>query len=172
VDGKSLPAEQLSVTMDPRSSATTAELQQDFTATYEIFSASLQARRALAELGSVKDQLTKGSFTNPQIVQQRKTLLASVEAITSGTGAGLGLDQANSEITAALNVAESSDRAIPAQAIQLYAEASAASELRIKEWATLKQGALAQFNQQLKRERLAPIAISAIEHEVYLLMTQ
>jgi len=158
--------------MDPRAKVTTAELQQDFATTYRIFSVSLQSRRALAELGSVKDQLTKNSFSNPQIAQQQKALLASIDAIASGTGANLGLDQANSEITSALNVAESSDRTIPSQAIQVYSEASVASTLRIKEWAALKQGALAQFNQQLTREKLAPIAISAIEHEVYVLMTQ
>ncbi len=172
VDGKPLPAEQLSVKMDPRSRATTVELQQNFATTYGIFRASLQARRALAELGSVKDQLAKGSFSNPQIAQQQKALLASIDAITSGTGAGLGLEQANTEITSALNVAESSDRPIPSQAVQVYSEASAASALRIQAWAALKQGALAQFNQQLTREQLAPIAISAIEQEVYVLMTQ
>ena len=93
-------------------------------------------------------------------------------AVTSGTGANLGLDQANAEMTSALNVAESSDRAIPSQAMEVYAEASAASALRLREWAALKQGALAQLNQQLTREKLPPIAISAIEHEVYVLMTQ
>ena len=90
----------------------------------------------------------------------------------AGAGGSLGLDQANSEITSALNAAESSDRGIPSQAIQVYDEANAASALRIKEWAALKQGALVQFNQQLTHEKLAPIAISAIEHEVYVLMTQ
>jgi photosystem II stability/assembly factor-like uncharacterized protein len=172
VAGKLLPAEQLAVTMDPRSNATPSELQQNFTTTYKIFSASLEARRALAEIGSVKDQLTKTSFSNPQIAQQQKALLASISAITAGTDGSLGLDQANSEITSALNVAESSDRGIPSQAIQVYSEASAASALCTKEWAALKQGSLVQFNQQLTREKLAPIAISAIEHEVYVLMTQ
>jgi hypothetical protein len=172
VDGKSLPAERLLVTMDPRSKATTTELQQNFATTYGIFRASLQARRALAELGSVKDQLTKDAFSNPQIAQQQKALLASIDAIISGTGAGPGLEQANSEITAVLTVAEGSDRPIPSQAVQVYSEASTTSALGIKAWATLKQGALAQFNQQLTRAQLAPIAISAIEHEVYVLMTQ
>ena len=172
VDHKPLPAEELTVTMDPRVRATTAELQQNFHTTYTIFSASLEARRTLAEIGSVKNQLTKNSTGNPQIAEQQKALLASIEAITSGAGASLGLDQANSEITSALNVAESSDRAIPSQAMQVYAEASAVSGPRIQQWAALKQGPLAQFNQQLTREKLSPIAISAIEHEVYVLMTQ
>ena len=172
VDGTALPAEGLTVTMDPRVKATTLELQQNFGTTYKIFSASLEARRALAEIGSVKEQLAKESLSNLQIDHQRKALLASINVITAGTGATLGLDQANSEITSALNVTESSDRAIPSQAMQVYAEGSTASALRIREWAALKQGALVQFNQQLTREKLAPIAISAIEHEVYILMTQ
>ncbi len=168
VDDKALPAQQLTVTMDPRSKATPAELQQNFATTYGIFSTSLASRRALAEIGAVKLQLTKNALSDPQ----QKALLASIEAITAGTGEGLGLDQANSEITAALNVAESSDRPIPAQAIQVYAEANAASAMRLDEWSALKQGALARFNQQLTRAKLQPIAISAVEHEVFLLMTQ
>ena len=172
VDGKPLPAEQLTVVMDPRIQATTAELQQNFATTYTIFSASLEARRALAEIGSVKGQLAKNSTRNPQIAQQGKALLASIDVITSGRGANLGLDQANSEMTSALNVAESSDRAIPSQAMEVFGEASAASARRTTEWAALKQGALAQFNQQLTREKLSPIAISAIEQEVHVLMTQ
>jgi hypothetical protein len=172
VGGKPLPAQQLTVKMDPRSKETTPELQQNFATAYRIFSASLDARRALAEIGSVKGQLARSSFSNPQIAQQQKELLASIDAIASGTGGSPGLDEANSEITSALNVAESSDRPIPSQAIQVYAEASAASALRIKQWGALKQGSLAQFNRQLTREKLTPIAISAIEHEVYVLMTQ
>jgi photosystem II stability/assembly factor-like uncharacterized protein len=172
VDGKVLPPEPLTVTMDPRVKATTAELQQNFVTTYGIFAASLQARRAMAEIGSVREQLTKGSLSSPRIAEQQKALLASIEGIISGTGGGPGLEQANSEITSALNVAESSDRAIPAQAMQVFAEASAASALRIKEWAALKQGSLKEFNEELAREKLAPIAISEIEHEVYVLMTQ
>jgi hypothetical protein len=158
--------------MDPRCAASSTELQQNFTTSYTIFRGSLESRRALAEIGSVKDQLAKQVFEKPEIVQQQKALLAAIDAITDGTRASPGLEQANTEITSALNVAESSDRAIPSQALAVYAEASAASTLRVKQWAALKQGALAQFNQQLTREKLVPIAISAIEQEVYLLMTQ
>ena len=172
VDGKPLPAEPLTVTMDPRAKATTTELQRNFATTYEIFSSSLQARRALAEIESVKAQLTKNSFPIPQIAEQQKALLASIDGITSGAGGALGLGQANSEITSALNVAESSDRPIPSQAIAVYTQAKQASALRINQWTALKQGRLADFNQQLTGEKLAPIAISAIEHEVFVLMTQ
>jgi photosystem II stability/assembly factor-like uncharacterized protein len=172
VDGKPLPPQQLTVTMDPRVAASTAELKQNFAAAYSIFSASLEARRALAEIGSVKDQLTRQTAGNPELAQQKQALLASLDAITSGSGASLGLEPANSEITSALNVAESSDRPIPSQAIEVFDQAKSASALRVGQWTALKQGALAQFNQQLTRHKLTPIAISAIEHEVFVLMTQ
>ena len=172
VDGRPLPAEELTVTMDPRLQATTASSSRTSPRRTSIFSASLEARRALAEIGSVKDQLAQRSSGGSQIIQQTTALRASIEVITSGTEASLGLDQANSEMTSALNVAESSDRPIPSQAMNVYAEASAASALRIQQWAALKQGPLAQFNQQLTRAKLPPVAISAIEREVYVLMTQ
>ena len=162
----------LTVVMDPRISATTGELKENFTTTYKIFTDSLEARRALAEIGSVKGQLTKNPSAKPALTAQAKTLLADIEAIASGSPQGIGLDQANTELTAALNAAESSDRAIPSQALEVYAEASAASSARVKEWSALKQGPLAKYNQQLKAADRAPIAISAIEREVYTLMTQ
>ena len=171
-NSKPLYTQPLTVVMDPRISATTGELQENFTTTYKIFTDSLEARRALAEIGSVKGQLTKNPPAKPALTAEAKTLLADIEAITSGSPQSIGLDQANTELTAALNAAESSDRAIPSQALGVYAEASAASSARVKEWSALKQGPLAKLNQQLKAANLAPIAISAIEHEVYTLMTQ
>ena len=176
VDGKHLPLRNLEVDMDPRSTASPFDLQQNFATANKIFADSLQARRTLAEMESVKGQLTKNSPSKPALATQAKTLLAAIESITSGSdgsmGLAVGLDQANSELTAALNVAESSDRAIPAQALEVYAEASTASATRIKQWATLKAGPLAKYNQQLKSSNLAPIEISLIEREVYTLMTQ
>jgi photosystem II stability/assembly factor-like uncharacterized protein len=173
VDGHALPpVQELKIVQDPRSPATSAELQQGFETSYRIFSSSLEARRALAEIGSVKEQLAKHASDKPEIERQAKQLLASIEAIESGAGKAIGLDQANTEITAALNVAESSDRPVPAQALEVYAEAQQASSARVKEWAALKAGAFAKFNEQLKSSKLPPIAISAIEQEVYTLMTQ
>jgi photosystem II stability/assembly factor-like uncharacterized protein len=175
-NGNPLYTQPLTVVMDPRVSASAAELQENFATTYKIFSDSLVARRALAEIESVAGQLKKSAPASPALTTQSKAVLAAIEAITSGSatapGLTVGLDQANTELTSALNVAESSDRAIPAQALEVYAEASAASAARVKEWTTLKQGPLAKYNQQLKSAKLPPIAISAIEHEVYILMTQ
>jgi len=171
-DGKPLPLQNLEVVMDPRSAATPFELQQNFVTASKIFADSLEARRALAEIDSVATQLKKLASTKTALTTQSQTLYFAITAITDGTPAAPGLGQANTELTSALNVAESSGRAIPAQALEVYAEAAAASSARIKEWAALKQGPLANFNQQLKSAHLPPIAIAAIEHEVYILMTQ
>jgi len=172
VNGQTTPERQLTVVMDPRAAATSAQLQQNFTTTYGIFTASLEARRALAEMESVATQLKKSTPANSPLNTQSQTLLAAIESLTAGSGQDIGLEQANTELTSALNVAESSDRPIPAQAVEIFAEASAASAARVKDWAALKSGPLAAYNQQLKSADLAPIAISAIECEVYTLMTQ
>jgi photosystem II stability/assembly factor-like uncharacterized protein len=172
-DGNTMPMEQpLTVVMDPRAAASAAQLQQNFDTTYGIFTASLEARRALAEMESVATQVKRSAAGVDALAAQSRTLLAAIESITAGSGQNTGLEQANTELTSALNVAESSDRAIPAQALEIFAEASAASSARVKEWAALKQGPLAKYNRQLKSGKLPPIAISAIEHEVDTLMTQ
>jgi hypothetical protein len=58
-DGKVLPREPLLVTKDPRSPATQADFDENFSITYRVFLDSLNCRRALAEIGSVKEQLGK-----------------------------------------------------------------------------------------------------------------
>jgi hypothetical protein len=69
-------------------------------------------------------------------------------------------------------MAESGDRTTPSQALVVYAEARSASEQRIQQWAAIKSGPLPALNTQLKAQGQLPIAISAIEREVYYLMTR
>jgi hypothetical protein len=105
-----------------------------------------------------------------------KEISTSMAGLLSGGGAAsggaVGLETANASLTACLSVAESSDRATPSQALALYAEAHAASQARIQQWAALKRGELEKLNEQLKSQGRAPIAIAAIEREVYYLMTR
>ena len=84
----------------------------------------------------------------------------------------MGLDEANTALTAALHVSESSDRSTPTQALELYAQAHDATTARVEESARLKKGPLAELNQQLRLQSLAPITIAEIEQEVYYLMTR
>jgi hypothetical protein len=174
-DGKVLPRESLLVDKDPRSPATQAEFDESFATTYRMFLDSLTCRRALAEIGSVKEQLSKliANSKDNEIETKAKELSVAADAVVeSSDDASLGLDAANQELTSAMNMAESSDRPVPAQALNVYDEARTASARRIKDWADLKAGPLAALNLALKTHGLQPIAIAEIEREVYELMTR
>ncbi|MGO9337573.1 MAG: WD40/YVTN/BNR-like repeat-containing protein [Terracidiphilus sp.] len=174
-DGKVRAQESLLVAKDPRSPATQAEFEETFATAYRMFLDSLNCRRALAEIGSVKEQLNKliADPKNNELATKAKELAASADAVVEGAGAAsLGLDAANQELTSAMNMAESSDRRVPSQALAVYAEARLASAQRIKDWAALKTGPLATLNLELKSQGLAPIAIAEIEREVHDLMTR
>ena len=180
VDGKKAAPETLVVVMDPRSPASQTDLQQQFDISYRIFADSLESRRALAEIGSVQEQLSKvtseASAGDGDLEKIARDLATAIDAVLAGNSQlpekSVGLNQANMELTAALHVAESSDRATPSQALAVYAEAHTASAARVAEWKTLKQGPLADLNQRLKAQHHAPIAIAEIEREVYYLMTR
>ena len=174
-DGKKLPPETLTIVKDPRSPATQTELEEQFKTSYTIFRDSLSARQALAEIESVEEQLSKliASQGNSETADECKRFVARIDGLVKGTSAGsLRLDAANQELTAALGVAEGADRATPAQGLEVYAEAKAASGQRISEWAALKKGPLEDLNQKLRAKGLAPIAIAEIEREVHYLMTR
>ena len=180
VDGKKAAPETLVVVKDPRSPASQAEIEDQFKISYKIFADSLQARRALAEIGSVQKQLGKSiakeAETNPELKKQVSDLTTAIDALLSGQSKSaekaMGLEEANTALTAALHVSESSDRSIPSQALEVYGQAHTDSAARLQEWSALKQGPLANLNEKLKAQGLTPIAIAEIEREVYYLMTR
>ena len=177
IDGKPVPTETLKVAMDPRSPATATELHRQFDTSYRIFADSLQARRALAEIDSVKDQFSnavaKQAAAKPDLNAKVDRVKARIEEILDGDAASaMGLEAANTALTAALHVSESADRETPSQALELYRQAHEAVAAQVKGWSELKAGALAELNRELKSQGLTPIAISEIEREVYYLMTR
>jgi photosystem II stability/assembly factor-like uncharacterized protein len=183
-DGKKLPEQTLTVAKDPRSPVSQAGFDEKFETSYKIFRDSLESRRALAEIGSVKERLDKiiasadkaegGAHSKEDpVTSHARELAATINALVEGSdGTLLGLESANQELTSVLSVAESSDRAMPAQALEVYEEARTAAGQRIKEWAALKKGPIEKLNEQLKVQGLEPIAIAEIEREVYFLMTR
>lgn len=174
-DGKTSSTETLTVVKDPRSPATQAEFDETFETSYRIFLDSLESRRALAEIDPVKERLAKivAAAGNGDITNHAKELAAQIDTLLKGTdGTLLGLGAANQELTSALSMAESFDRATPAQALAVYDQARTAAGERIKQWATLKKGPLETLNEQLKAQGLAPIAIAEIDRVVYTLMTR
>jgi photosystem II stability/assembly factor-like uncharacterized protein len=183
VDGKT-QEQSLKVIMDPRSAATTDVLAQQLQLGQQIFGETIEARRALAEIGSVQKQLTdiQQKLGQQKLEAQSTKLKAALAEAQSEIGKilknkehaaekGPGLLDAYTGLASALRVVENGERAVPSQAIAVYRESSQQVKTRIAEWAGFKQKDLAQLNQQLREANFAPIAISAIEEEVEFLVS-
>ena len=179
VDGKT-QNQSLKVIMDPRSPATPEVLAQQLKWGRQMFGETIEARRALAEMGSVQKQLAE---VQQKLGAQSSELKAALTEAGSAIGniltnkehavdAGPGLQDAYTGLASALRVVESGDRAVPSQAIAVYQESSQQVKARIAEWARFKQTRLAQLNQQLREANFDPIAIAEIEEQVEFLMSR
>src|SRR5208337_4012666 len=189
VEGKT-QSQSLQIIMDPRSSATAEVLTQQLQLGQQIFGETVEARRALAEIGSVQKQLadTQQKLGQQKPGAQNAELKAALAEAQSGIGKiltnkipmnkehaaddGPGLQDAYTGLASALRVVESGDRAVPSQAIAVYKESSQQVKAGIAEWARFKQTRLAQLNQRLRDANLAPIAIAEIERQVEFLISR
>jgi len=170
----------LKVVMDPRAPATSSVLQQQLQLGLQIFAEAIEARRALAEIGSVQKKLAD---VEQQLSEQNPTLKAALADAQSEIAKILsnkeGLQQQNEglqesyiELTTALHVVEGGDRTVPSQAIAVYKESAQRVKEGIAQWAGFKQMKLLQLNQKLREGSLAPITISEVEQEVQFLMSR
>jgi hypothetical protein len=170
VDGKA-QSQSLKVIMDPRSPATAEVLAQQLQLGQQIFSETIEARRSLAEMGSVQKQLAS---LQPKLGAQNTELESELVAMQSAIGKllknrehsadeGPGLQDAYTGLAAALRVVENGDRAVPSQAIAVYQESSPQVKTRVSEWAQLKQTRLERLNRKLREANLAPIAVAEME---------
>ena len=180
VDGKT-QEQALEVTMDPRSAATPEVLAQQLQLGQQIFGETIEARRALAEIGSVQKQLAdiEQKLEQQKLGAPLKAALAEAQSAIGkilrnkehDTESGPGLQDAYAGLASALRVVENGERAVPSQAIAVYKESSQKVKARIAEWAGFKQTKLTKLNQQLREANLSPIAISEIEAEVEFLVS-
>jgi len=145
-----------------------------------MFGETVEARRALAEIGSVQKQLAD---IQQKLGAQSSELKSALTAAESAIGKILmnkehaaeqapGLQEAYAALASALRVVESGDRAVPSQAIGVYEESSQQVKARLAEWVRFKQTRLAQLNQQLREANFAPIAVAEIEEQVEILMSR
>jgi hypothetical protein len=156
--------------MDPRSTATPEDLAQQVKLGREIFTEAFDARKALLAIRKIQKQL---SDLQPKL-QQNADLKASVDVtsdelktIISGTSShDMGLDKATTGLSAALRVVESSDRAVPAQALDVYRESSAATKIALAKWNDFKSKRLPQLNHVLDGAGLPRLEVAQIEREV------
>jgi photosystem II stability/assembly factor-like uncharacterized protein len=169
----------LKVLMDPRSAATSEILRQQLQLGRQIFADTMEARRALAEIASLRKQLAdlqqkvgeKDSAIKPALADAQ-TEISKIETKPGAVGESLGLEHAFADMASALRVVESGDRAVPSQAIAVYNESSQQVKAAIAEWNEFKITKLRRLNQQLSEAGLAPIAISEIEQEIQFLMSR
>jgi hypothetical protein len=158
VDGRKISPRPLILIKDPRSPATQAQFVQQFERSLMIFRNALESRRALADIGSVKERLDKtidnAGHGDSAVIAKAKELRAGLDAILEGSS---GLDAATTKLITALNAVESSDRPAPSQALVVYQLARTASRAKLKQWAALKAGAIATLGEELKAQGLSPV---------------
>lgn len=168
VDGKSF-TQPLTVTMDPRSPATSQELEQQVQLGRQIFAMALEARQALGEIHAVQKQLTgmeqKLAIQQDPIKSDIMQVQDEIKKVLAGPESEpdriAGLEQANTALSSALRVVESGDRPVPSQAIEVFQQAQDAMKTSIGEWNRIKTTPLPQLNERLRKANLTPIAAVA-----------
>ncbi len=142
-------SEPLRITMDPRSKATSAELEEQQRLGLEIYGEVRRSRKAFAEVKAAQASLKKQAGQldgHPQLRVQAENLLAAVGSILRGSGTdAMGLEAAAGGLQSVLRVVESGDRTTPQQALEVYRLSDDAAKSRIAEWEKLKAGSLAEF---------------------------
>jgi hypothetical protein len=163
IDGKTF-SQPLKIVMDPRSSATPRDLEQQLQLGLEVFAEAIRGRKVLSEIKAVQKQSTDlepkldGHADLKAAVSQ---LESEIRRILTGTDDSPpkteGLEDAGSGLASALAVVESSDRPVPSQAIALYHESADALKLRLADWNHVKTNWLPQLNQHLRQHNFTPI---------------
>ena len=183
VDGQA-QNQPLQVIMDPRSAATREVLQQQLQLGKQMYTETIEARRALAEIGALQKQLgdmqrtvgEQDSALKSALVDAQseigKILTPKATAENEKKDQPAGLQDAYTGLASALRAVEGGDRATPAQAIAVYEESSKGVKAGITAWTKFKQAKLPQLNQKLRDGNLPPIAIFQIEQEVQDLMSR
>lgn len=179
VDGRP-QTQSLKVLMDPRSPATPETLHQQLQLGQQIFAETMEARRALAEIASLRKQLVdleqkvgeKDSAIKSALVNAQTEIAKIVTRPAAIPGQTPGLQDAFADMASALRVVEGGDRPVPSQAIALYTESNQQVKAAIAEWSHFKTTRLPSLTQKLSEANLAPITISEIEQEVEFLMSR
>jgi photosystem II stability/assembly factor-like uncharacterized protein len=176
VDGTALE-HPLHVIMDPRCSATAAELEQQYALADSMYAQAMASRKAMAELESVQSQLAKLDANAPgtpaDLAAAIRRTQAQIAAIRGGGGQGRpGLAEATSGLGVALRMVESGDRTAPAVAVTIGNQMSQVAKAKIAAWEQFKRSEVPVLNAALQRANRPPLQIAAIEAAVYYAMTR
>ncbi len=163
----------LKVEMDPRSQATSAELNDQLRVGLQIFDEVQMTRKALAEIGVIKKRLSEIESQSlkqyPELLSQISSVQSAIEKVEKGEhaapGAITGLESANSGLAAALRVVQSGDRAIPSQAMDLYREADQVAKAELAQWSDVKRTQIPKLNDVLQKAGVTTVQIAEIERD-------
>ena len=166
IDNKTF-SQPLKIVMDPRSSSTPRDLEQQLKLGLEVFAEAIRGRKLLSEIKAVQKQLTDleakldGHADLKAAVSQLESEISKILAGTDdSTPKTEGLENVSSGLASTLAVVESSDRPVPSQAIALYQESADALKLRVGDWNHVKTNWLPQLNQHLRQHNFTPIEFS------------
>jgi photosystem II stability/assembly factor-like uncharacterized protein len=165
------------VTLDPRSPATPAELQNQLSLCLEISAALRKAADAAREAGTLRRLLSdRRQAANGDLVSKIAALDADAARIVGAGGGGRGgrggrggggpasatpnLGSVASLLTAALSVAESADRSPPGSAYNISRQATLDLAALLASWKALRETRLAALNNDLRASKLAPIDLA------------
>ena len=160
----------LKVAPDPRSSATPADLAKQFDLALKAWrdvKTTAGAMRLLTALRRRIAEIKSRQAANAALVALASEIDTSAAQILGGSGgrgasgAPSGLGAVESELNAALSVAESADRTPPAAAYTLYEQGSRGLAQQLAAWQTLKNGKLAGLNRALRAANLPEIDLAA-----------
>jgi hypothetical protein len=166
IDGKTF-SQPLKIVMDPRSSATARDLEEQLRLGLEIFAEAIRSRKVLSTIKSVQKQLTDlegkldGHADLKLVVSQLEGEIRKILAGSDDSSAKTeGLEEASTGLGSALAVVESSDRPVPSQAVALYHESAEGLKVRVADWNHVKTNWLPQLNQHLRQNNLTPIVFT------------
>ena len=162
----------VTVALDPRSTATPADLAKQFELALKAWRDVKRAAETMEQLTALRRraaEIKSQSSANAALAALASEVDASAAQILGGSGgrgasgAPSGLAAAESELSAALGVAESADRTPPVAAYTLYQQGSRGLSQHLGAWATLKNGQLAELNRALRAANLPEIDLAAAD---------
>jgi photosystem II stability/assembly factor-like uncharacterized protein len=158
----------LKVVMDPRSTATPTDLAKQFDLAFKAWRDLKKTSDTRGQLTALRRRLAeiKSSANTAQVslASEVDTEAARILGGSGGRGASAtpsGLGAAQTQLNAALSVAESADRTPPAAAYTLYEQGSRGLTAQLAAWEALKNGKLAELNRALRAASLPEIDLAA-----------
>ncbi len=148
----------LKIVLDPRSSATPADLAKQFDLALKVSRELGRATDATQQIASLRRQLADAKSKSAG----DSTLVAAIVSVDSDAAriAGpSGLAGVRAQLNAVFNVVDSADRTPPTQAYALFDQASRDLASQFAAWNSLKTGKLVELNRSLQTKQLPQIEI-------------